>query len=123
MTSSSTTPPEKALTEEVIEGELRELNSKIRFLDLAATIAALGGLSLGALIAIPFGPLSFLVASIVGGVVALVTRAYTLSRKTHLREEIVTLQETGKISTDETVELTTRVNVIYTDKAEEVSRQ
>jgi hypothetical protein len=126
MTSSGTTPPQRALTEERVEGELRELNSRIRFFDVAATIVALGGLAIGALAAIPLGPSPFLAAAIVGVAVALAVKLYTLQRKEHLREEISSLKESGQITANEAIELRTRVNVIYTDnpeKAEEVSRQ
>jgi hypothetical protein len=87
---------------------------------VAASSATLGGLTLGALAALEFGALAFLAASVVGAIVAFVARAYTQTRKKHLEEEISTLQESGEITKDEAIELTTRVELVYTDNPERV---
>jgi len=112
---------QRALTEEAVKGELKELRSKVHILNVVSTVVALGGLAIGALAAIEFGPSLFLGAAAIGGVTALVTRVYAMSRKNRLREEISSLQENGEITKDEAMELTTRVNVIYTDDPRNVS--
>jgi hypothetical protein len=112
---------QRALTEEAVEGELKELRSRVHILNVVSTVVALGGLAIGALAAIELGPSPFLAGAVIGGVAALVTRVYAMSRKNRLREEISSLQENGEITKDEATELTTRVNVIYTDDPRNVS--
>jgi hypothetical protein len=120
MTFNSARPPDTPLSEETVKVELSELKSTTRILDVAASSATLGGLTLGALAALEFGALAFLAASVVGAIVAFVARAYTQTRKKHLEEEISTLQESGEITKDEAIELTTRVELVYTDNPERV---
>ncbi len=84
MTFNSARPPDTPLSEETVKVELSELKSTTRILDVAASSATLGGLTLGALAALEFGALAFLAASVVGAIVAFVARAYTQTRKKHL---------------------------------------
>ena len=120
MTFNSARPPDTPLSEETVKVELSEVQSTTRILDVAASSATLGGLTLGALAALEFGALAFLAASVVGAIVAFVARAYTQTRKKHLEEEISTLQESGEITKDEAIELTTRGDLVYTDNPERV---
>jgi hypothetical protein len=120
MTFNSARPPDTPLSEETVKVELSELKSTTRILDVAASSATLGGLTLGALAALEFGALAFLAASVVGAIVAFVASGLHPNEKKHLEEEISTLQESGEITKDEAIELTTRVELVYTDNPERV---
>jgi|SRR5215211_2321515 len=118
MTSAGATPPQDALTEQAVKSELSELASKIRSLDILATVAAFGGLALGAIAAILLGPLAFLFGSVASAAAALGARLYARSQKDRVRKEISALYENKQIDEKEATELTARVEGLYTDHPE-----
>lgn len=98
-----------------VQKEVEELTAEIKTFENYATSAGFIGAALGAVLAIPFGPIAFvsgtaLAAAAVGGL-----KAYVQSRKRNIEKQLQSLITQKMITEDAAGEIRERLGSIHTD--------